>query len=240
MDTSGVSHAVLVQPSLYGFDNSYLADCIRRHPNQFAAVGMIDVRAEDALPRLSYWVQERGIGGLRIAPLLLSEGDVLSHAGAGRIWERAAELHIPICLLLAPSHIGSARSLIQSCPQATVVIDHLGRPDRSVAEPDVAIQPLLELAEYANVYVKISALPVISREPYPHADTFALIEAVWKHFGARRMLWATDFPHILDQCGYARALDVVRSHLHFFTEHDREWILGRTALELWAFGNNGS
>jgi predicted TIM-barrel fold metal-dependent hydrolase len=81
---------------------------------------------------------------------------------------------------------------------------------------------------------------VISREPYPHADTFALIEAVWKHFGAQRMLWATDFPHILDQCGYAKALDVVRSHLHFLTEHDKEWILGRTALGLWALGNSGA
>ena len=36
MDDAGVSHAVLVQPSVYGSDNRYLCDCLDRWPGRFA------------------------------------------------------------------------------------------------------------------------------------------------------------------------------------------------------------
>jgi predicted TIM-barrel fold metal-dependent hydrolase len=234
MDASGVSQAVLVQPSLYGFDNSYIADCVRQYPNRLAAVGMVDVEAVDACERLAFWVRERGIRGLRIAPLLPSQADVLCHAGMARVWDQAAWLDIPICLLLTPSHIGDLHRLIRDCPGTKVVVDHLGRPDRGQSNLEVAIQPLLSLAQYPAVYVKVSGLPVISQEPYPHADAFPLIQSVYECFGPHKMMWATDFPHILDQCGYANALAMVHQ-FPFLTGEDREWVLGKTAQTLWEF-----
>lgn len=235
MDNSGVSQAVLVQPAIYRFDNSYLADCVRRYPGRFAGVGNIDVRAEAPAETLVYWVKERGIQGVRFAPLLdelESTDSSLRHPAIREIWEQAARLGVPVCLLIAPSHIGEVEKLIRDYPEVTVIIDHLGRPDVSTLELSAALQPLLGLAQYSSVYVKISGLPVISGEPYPYLDTFTLIEKVYERFGAQRMMWATDFPHILGQCGYGKALDIMRQ-LPFLTRKDREWILGKVALTLW-------
>ncbi|MDE2839129.1 MAG: amidohydrolase family protein, partial [Chloroflexota bacterium] len=39
---AGVDHVVLVQPSTYGWDNSYLADSIARYPRQLAGVCLVD------------------------------------------------------------------------------------------------------------------------------------------------------------------------------------------------------
>ena len=42
MDEVGVDKAVIVQPIYYLFDNRYVADCLRRFPGRFAAIGLVD------------------------------------------------------------------------------------------------------------------------------------------------------------------------------------------------------
>jgi len=37
MNVVGVERAVLIQPSLYGFDHSYLLACLQEHPSRLSA-----------------------------------------------------------------------------------------------------------------------------------------------------------------------------------------------------------
>ena len=66
MDEVGVDKAVIVQPIYYLFDNRYVADCLRRFPGRFAAIGLVDPKAPDAADRLEKLVREDDFGGLRI------------------------------------------------------------------------------------------------------------------------------------------------------------------------------
>src|SRR5687768_16728151 len=38
----GLKFAVLINPRYFGWDNSYIRDCLRRHPQLFVAHGLID------------------------------------------------------------------------------------------------------------------------------------------------------------------------------------------------------
>ena len=64
----GVRRVVLIQHSIYhAFDNSYLLDVVRRHPQRFRCVGMVDDTqpgAGAAMKRLL----PRGVTGFRITP----------------------------------------------------------------------------------------------------------------------------------------------------------------------------
>src|SRR4051794_28962361 len=67
MRLGGVDRVVLVQFfGVYGNDNSYVADCVQRHPESFAGVGCVDPLAPDAGAALTYWVRERGLHALRL------------------------------------------------------------------------------------------------------------------------------------------------------------------------------
>src|SRR5215211_164157 len=67
MDEAGVAQAVLVQASTaHGHDNSYTADSAAAHPARFAWVGSVDALAPDAPDQITYWVQERGMAGVRL------------------------------------------------------------------------------------------------------------------------------------------------------------------------------
>jgi predicted TIM-barrel fold metal-dependent hydrolase len=56
------------------------------------------------------------------------------------------------------------------------------------------------------------------------------IANVAEKIGARRMLWATDYPHI---DAPVNPLPELREHLAALSEADREWILGKSAAELY-------
>jgi len=88
------------------------------------------------------------------------------------------------------------------------------------------------------VYVKISHTWNISRQSYPWKDTHDLVKRVYEAFGAKRIMWATDWPVCLNNTVYSRTLSVVRDEMGFITLEDLEWILGKTALTLWNFGEH--
>ena len=66
MAEAGVDKAVIVQPIYYRYDNRYTAECLRRFPGKFAAIGLVDRQAPDAPDQLERLVREEGFGGLRI------------------------------------------------------------------------------------------------------------------------------------------------------------------------------
>ena len=70
MATCGVEQAVVVQAvGAYTYENDYAADSARRRPDRFVAAACIDAEAADAPARLRYWVEERGMQGVRLFAL---------------------------------------------------------------------------------------------------------------------------------------------------------------------------
>ncbi|WZP01092.1 hypothetical protein EP7_005536 (plasmid) [Isosphaeraceae bacterium EP7] len=56
----GLKYAVLINPRYFGWDNSYIGDCLRRYPGRFVALGLIHPSNPNVADRLRYWVSERG------------------------------------------------------------------------------------------------------------------------------------------------------------------------------------
>jgi predicted TIM-barrel fold metal-dependent hydrolase len=116
-----------------------------------------------------------------------------------------------------------------------VCIDHMA--DCPIDRPD-ELRKLVDLARYPRVYVKISHLWSLSRAAYPYRDTFDQVKRLYDAFGPERLMWGSDWPGVEAFCGYAQALALYRGEIPFFSDNDRRWILGKTALKLWPFGQS--
>ena len=125
--------------------------------------------------------------------------------------------------------------LVEQYPNLNVVIDHMA--DCLPDEPE-KLQLLLDLARFPQVYVKISHTWSISKESYPWKDTHEQVKKVYHTFGGKRIMWGTDWPVCLSRATYAQTLSVVRDEMDFFAPEDREWVLGKTALQIWNFENS--
>jgi L-fuconolactonase len=229
----GVDRGVLVQPLFPGEDNSYVVSCVRREPDRYAAVCYVDPLAAGAGSRLDYWAREGKCTGVRLRPPspLDSGGSYLAAAQA--LCKRADELKLVVSVMASPEHLPLIALLVTESPQLALVIDHMAQPDLRGGVGSPAFRALLDLARFASVVVKVSGYYYCSHEAYPYRDCWDHFRAIYDSFGPDRMIWGSDFPHVLLKTGYRRALLLHERAFPFLASGDLERIMGGTALDLY-------
>jgi L-fuconolactonase len=228
MKANGVSRNVIH----YRWDNSYLADVLRRYPRQFRGVCRVNPEDPDAPDHLSKLTQQ-GFRGVRLSPSAKADGDWIHGPLMPPLWSRCAQLKVPMTVLAPVTRLPEIVPLIEKNPELTVVIDHMA--DSPLNQPE-ELDLLLALARYPKVFVKISHMWSLSKQPYPFEDSQTQVKRLYEKFGARRLMWGTDWPISLKQVSYPQAVELFRDHLGFFNKDDREWMLGKTVQQVWPFG----
>ena len=144
MDVAGVHKAAIVQASTcYGHDNSYVADAVAAHPDRFTGVFSVDVLAGDAIERIKHWIG-RKLTGLRLftaGSTMPNQSTWLDDPASFPAWEFASSAKLPVCVQMRPPGIPLLERLLERFPQATVIVDHLGRPALEDGPPYAAAAP---------------------------------------------------------------------------------------------------
>lgn len=229
MDAAGVRRAAVVTPSTMGWDNSVTFDAVAAHPDRLVAIVRVDPEGPNAVAELEDAL-DRGAAGIRLtllgATTRLLEGETADALAAALTGRRAvAELHC------APEQLVDVGRYAARHPRLPVVVDHLGRPVPG-SEGGRGQRDFLALAELPNVAAKTPSLGFFSREPFPHRDIAPFLTAALDRFGARRVLWGSDWPGSDEFGPYARALDGVLAALEGRPGQDRAAVLGGTFQRL--------
>ena len=235
MEQAGVDRAVIVQPIHYLYDNRYVAECLRRFPGKFAAIGLVDRHALDAPAQLQRLVEEDGFSGLRIHLARPEDPAEWAAPDQDRIWEKAEELGACFVVFGPAALLPAVEPIIARFPGVKVVLDHIGGAPTDEEPPYPLLSNVLNLAKYPNVYVKLTPQGHKSKVAFPHEDTFSTFRRLYDAFGPQRLMWGTNFPGVLKGVGYLPALELFRTHVDFFSEGDKEWLFFRTALTVWEF-----
>jgi L-fuconolactonase len=235
MDAAVVDKAVIVQPIHYLYDNSYVADCLKRYPGKFAAIGLVDRHAPDAPAQLERLVTEQGFGGLRMH--LSRPNDPAEWAAPDQdpIWRKAEDLGATFLSFGPAALLPAIEPIVARFPGVKVALDHIGGAPTDEDPPAPLLSNVLKMAQYPNVYVKFSPQSHKSKEDYPFRDTFPTFRKLYDAFGPERLTWGTNFPGVMKDTGYVPALDMFREHMDFLTAGDKEWLFAKTALSIWSF-----
>lgn len=231
MRANGVAHTVLIQVIHYRWDNRYLGSVLKRYPGLFHGVCRVDPQdpaAPDTLSRLT----EEGFRGVRISPAGGAQGDWIRGPLMPPLWRRSNQLRVPMTVLAPVERMRDLVPLIEANPELQVVIDHMA--DCPLDRPDL-LKLLLDLARYPNVYVKISDLWVLSKQPYPYLDAQEQVKRLLAAFGAERLMWDTNWPVSLAQLPYARIVELYRDHMNFLSRQEHEQILSGSVQRVWPF-----
>ncbi|MBI4875534.1 MAG: amidohydrolase [Acidobacteria bacterium] len=232
MRANGVAKTVIIQVIHYRYDNSYLADVLKRYPQYFHGVCRVDPLDAAAPDHLSRLVREQGFRGVRLSPAGNPSGDWIRGPLMPPLWKRCQDLKVPMTLLAPVTRMPDAAALIEKFPDLTVVVDHMA--DCPVDQPQ-ELGKLIALARYPKVFVKISHTWSLSRQPYPYLDAQEHVRRLYAAFGPRRLMWATDWPIVEQRASYAQALRVVRDDMPFLNAEDKSWILSQTIERVWPF-----
>jgi len=235
MRAAGVTHAVLVQPSTAGYNNRYVTECANAYPTQLAAHGLIDPHKRDNVTDLRQWMAA-GMAGFRLNLVRDPDPVWLNASRNYPLWEAAQELGAVVNLQMLPAHAPRVADVAARFPGVVLIVDHLGKPDITEPAPFPLFRGVLALAQFPQVYVKMSELRLASRtKDYPYRDVFPWAKMLYDAFGTARILWGTGYPGTHRALPLVQELAIIREHLPFLSDDDQQWILGRTAMTLWKF-----
>ena len=222
LDTYGLSHGVLVQPSFLGTDNSYLVACIAAAQGRLRGIGVLDpTTAGEEFDRLD----AAGVVGVRLNLLGQATPDI-----ASQIWRVFVERLIHRSWQIEiQQHASMAFTLVAQLLDmgATVVLDHFALPDPGLGAADPDWRWLLALGSNGRLWVKLSAA-------YRNGPEGAFIaSACWPilrdMLGLERLMWGSDWPHTQFEtvANYAMAFDLP-NHLGLNAQ-ERAVLLGSPA-----------
>lgn len=185
MAACGIARAVLVQPSVYGTDNSQLLDALREGGDAFRGVVVLAANVSDADLDAMHALGVRGSRLNLVNPQVVALGEVV--ALCARVASRGWHLQVQIRWSDAAQAtlVGLAAQV-----ETPLVIDHMGRP------PGVeAPRALLDLLASGRGWVKLSApYRLDAAGDSPHAALLPLVHALVAA-NSDQLLWASDWPH---------------------------------------------
>ena len=193
LNTLGIDRAVLVQPSVYGTDNTVMLEAMRQMGGRCRGVAVVDDNIADTeLERL----HQAGVRGVRVNVVDVAEGKgVIAIAALERIANRIKPYGWHVEFLMHADEFPSLDQVFAAFP-VPIVLGHLGymRTDKGIEA--AGFQALLRLMKLGKAWVKLTGPYRISGEVFPHRDTVAFAQALLAA-APERVLWGTDWPHVM-------------------------------------------
>ncbi|XP_019069669.1 uncharacterized protein [Solanum lycopersicum] len=239
MEEAGVDGALIVQPINHKFDHSYVTSVLKKFPSKFVGCCLANP-AEDGsgIKHLEDLVLKDGYRAVRFNPYLWPSGEKMTNKIGKALFSKAGELGVPVgfmCMKGLLLHLQEIEELCTEFPSTVVLLDHVAfcKPPKNDEERR-GYSELLKLSRFPQVYVKFSALFRVSRNPYPYEDLPHVLPQLVSSYGAHRIMWGSDFPYVVAECGYKEAREAVsylakQGHL---PSSATEWIMGKTIMQL--------
>lgn len=189
MTRLGLDRAIIVQPSIYGTDNSCLLDALGRLNGRARGVAVLD---HDTEPCALDDLHRRGVRGLRVN--IVSRGSAPVHEIRAAL-EATAALCVRnawyVQAFISPAALEAIEPFLCELP-VTLVLDHFAMVAPQNADgPDA--DRVCRLLEGGRVWVKLSGSYRIAADPFdPAIDRLA---ARFAAANPERLLWASDWPH---------------------------------------------
>jgi 2-pyrone-4,6-dicarboxylate lactonase len=193
LETLGVERAVLVQPSVYGSDNTVMLSAMKALGKRCRGVAVVDDDVSDAeIARL----HDAGVRGVRVnvVDVAVDKG-VIPIEPIARLASRIRRYGWHVEFLMHADEFPDLDSTFDGFP-VEIVLGHLGylRTDRGT--DDAGFRALLRLMERGRAWVKLTGPYRISREALPHRDTIPFARALLDA-APGRVVWGTDWPHVM-------------------------------------------
>ena len=232
MDRAGVSKAAIVQAStVYGHDNTYLAEAVAAYPNRFTGVFSADILADDAISAIKHW-RSLGLSAIRLftaGTTVEGQADWLNNPKTYQAWKYCAETNLPVCVQMRPQGIALLTEVLTKFPELRIIVDHFARCRFKDGPPYPEADALWALSKFSGVHLKLTHR-ALEAAAEGKSNYKAFFDHVLTFYPANRIAWGSNYPAV------GRSLDDVlteaRDALSHLPDKDQRLIPAETAKSL--------
>jgi hypothetical protein len=231
MDRAGVDRVVIVPPSWEGDRNDYALMAAHQHPDRFAVMGRLCLENPASKARLSHWMSDPAMLGVRVN---FSDSKLrwLSDGTADWFWPAAEKAGVPV-MMHCPGQQQKIADIAARHTALKIIIDHMNLSTRLPVEVIAdAVQATASLARFPNLSVKLSSVPVYSREEFPYSNMDHHLRHMIESFGAERCHWGSDLSHGKGKIPYENYVRHFTEGSFFRSEEERRWVMGASLQKI--------
>lgn len=241
MERNDVEKAVLMNGSMYGFQNIYHEELLQKYPDRFCPSCEVDPFATNHMQALTRFLEEKHF---HLVKFEVSSGGGLMgcHDPFDLSGDRMMEIYklieknkgvvaLDVGDIDMESHQTMALMRIADrCPDLKVVICHLLAPMREKAREWKAE---LQILSQANIWFDIAAMPkIMAPDVYPYPETVEYLYEAAQIVGTKKLMWGTDAPFAATQDTYEHLADYLLK-TDRFSQKELEDIYYNNAYEVY-------
>jgi predicted TIM-barrel fold metal-dependent hydrolase len=234
MTAVGVGAAIIVTPSIYGYDNGYPLEIAAANPGRFGVVGRVDPLAADLDEQVRRWRRTPHALALRSVVTSDAHRREMREGVVEKLFAAAERQDVPVCVFW-PRHAADLAPFVRAHPRLQFVVDHLGMAQPPLISIDgdmwAGFEHVLALASYPNVAMKLSGAPSMSRQAFPYRDLWPYLHRLIDAFGLERVMWGSDFTRVAELHTYEQAVAFIRD-TDELSPSDKERVLSRTVRDV--------
>jgi L-fuconolactonase len=235
LERNDIDGTVLVQTCQAESDNQFMLQLADENDFIKGVVGWVNLQALNVAGKLRFYKDNHPkMKGFR--HVLQAEPDEQFMLGEG--FKRGISLlsyyDFTYDILIYPNHIKYASKLVAEFPDQKFVVDHLAKPHIKDKEIDKWARDIEELAQYQNVYCKVSGMLTEADWYGWRTDDFTpYLDVIFHAFGTSRLMYGSDWPVCLLAGGYNRALEILQIYLSRFSPEEQEQFFGGNAINFY-------
>src|SRR5262249_46776990 len=189
----GIERAVLVQPSVYGTDNTAMLDAMKVAGPKFRGVAALAENISDEDIRRMHDAGVRG-ARLNIVDVKDRKPGTLPLAQLEKLARRIKPFGWHMEFLMHVDEFPDLDQLLGAFP-VDAVFGHLGYMKTDLGLDNPGFQALVRLMKAGKAWSKLTGAYRISRLPLPHADTDVFARALVAA-APQQVVWGSDWPHV--------------------------------------------
>ena len=240
MDEEEIEKAILLQGSLYGFQNEYAVEMAQKYPQRFKAAVTLDPHCKEANAILEHFIRdfkakifkfEISVGGgmMGYHDDFIIDGPMMT-----KIYDRIAKVEDATLVLdIGSPHMASCQPeaidrMARKYPDLHIVVCHLLAPSVGMEKELSCALPYLA---HDNVWVDLSALPWnVAPEEYPYPSALRYIKMAKDVLGTEKIMWGTDAPCVLTKFKFKDLYNfIIESDV--FSDGELEKVFYKNAVE---------
>jgi L-fuconolactonase len=143
-------------------------------------------------------------------------------------------------LLIVERQLPAAMRFVDRHPHQLIILDHIGKPKIAAGELEPWRTRVQELARRPHVMCKLSGMTTEANfDAWSVGDLRPYVETVLEAFGAKRVMFASDWPVCAVAASYSGWLAAVHELIGKLSDSEQEQILGSNAAEAYCLPTDG-
>ena len=225
----GIGRTILVQAAPTVAETRWLLDLAARTPSVAGVVGWVDFEAPDAPGAIADLARDPKLVGLRPMVQDLADDDWLARPALAPAFDALVAHRLVFDALVLPRHLPRLACVLERHAALAVVVDHGGKPRIRDRALDGWREDLARIAAHPRASCKLSGLLTEARPGDGARELAPWTDAILDAFGARRVLWGSDWPVVNLAGGYDRWWAVAQEAVGGLGPADRAAVFGANA-----------